>query len=156
MPEDIVTEIVEDAEMVFKPRPGGMVDTYRKNRAQREAADKEREQQNERVEEAGYKSVKVAQLKPEVLSTNVVTIVNGGTGMVLPNSPYRYRAVIQSSVPIILAKDSGQALGGVGFPLAANVPFTVETRAQVWAACLTGGPASVSVFSELYGPEDSK
>jgi hypothetical protein len=148
---DIVEEVIEDVEGVFKPRPGGMVDLHRQNKARREEAARERENSDERQEEHGYKSVKVTSLSPEVVASNTVVIPANGVGMVLPNSPYRCRATIISSVPVILAKDASAALGGVGYPLAASTPFLYGARAQLWA--FSTSTATVSTLAELYAPE---
>ena len=159
--DEVVEEIDELGDELFPPKPGGMVDRLRKERAQREAAEQERRQESERVEEGNYKSVKVTQLSPEVTSTNAVNIPAGGTAMVLPLSEYRFRAtIIATSVSAptvnpVLAKDSSQALGGVGFPLPMNTPFVVNSRAQLWMANPGANSVTitVSVLSELYAPE---
>jgi hypothetical protein len=148
---DIVEEIVKEVEHEFTPKPGGMVDTFRKDRARREEAQREKENVDEKVEEQSYKAVKTTQLSPDVTSINVVNIPAGGNAMILPNSPYRYRAIVTASVTISLSKDQGQALGGIGFPIPANTPFPVFSRAQLYA--FTTGAAIVSVYAEIYSPE---
>lgn len=162
IPEDnpvseIVDEIVGEVEHEFTPRAGGMIDTWHKHKAAREAADREREQQQERVEEGAYKAVKVATLGPEVVNVNIVIVPAGGTGMVLPNSPYRARALLAVTTTgktILLGKDSGQVLGGSGFPvIQGNNPIELRTRAQVWAFNSDVNPVAVSVLTETYAPE---
>lgn len=148
-PESLVEEIVQDAEHIFSPRPGGMVDSWHKERARREAAQREAENRAETVAESAAYTVKVAQLQPEIFATNVVNLANGAQGQVLPYSRNRYRATIVATVACTLSKDQSQALGGVGFPLPANTPIVVNARAQLWASA-SGGATVISILSEMY------
>jgi hypothetical protein len=141
----------EVEQFVFHPKPGGMVDRHRQERARREAAEAEAQNVSERVEEQSYKAVKVAPESPEVVACNSVNVPAGGTAQVLPGSPYRYRVTLIASATVILGKDSSQALGGSGFPLPANVPLVLVTRSQLWA--FATGAATVGVIAELYAPE---
>jgi hypothetical protein len=149
--ENPVEEIVEEVEHIFLPRPGGMVDTWHKERARREAAQREAQNAAEKIEEGASYAVKVTQLMPEITSINSVNIAAGATAMVLPNSPYRYRATLIASATVVLAKDNSQALGQVGFSLPANTPLVINSRAQLYA--FATGAATVSVIAELYAPE---
>lgn len=149
--ENPVEEIVEEVEHVFEPRPGGMIDNWHKNRAQREAADRERANAAERIEEKGTYAVKVTQLSPEITAANVINIPSGATAMILPNAPYRYCATIIASATVILSKDNGQALGGIGYPLPANTPMVIHSRAQLYGFATAA--VTVSVLAESYAPE---
>jgi hypothetical protein len=156
---DIVEEIEHDVEVAvdaFLPKSGGLVDRHRKEKARREAAQKDREQIDERIEESGYRSVKIVQLSPEIFATNVVNIPAAGSSMILPNSPYRYRAtiaVITTGQTIIISKDSGAALSGIGFPLIqGNNPLPVYGRGQLYASCANA--CQVAVIAEIYAPEN--
>lgn len=148
-PENPVEEVVETVEEIFLPKPGGMIDNWHKEKARREAAQREAENSAEKVTESAAYTVKVAQLQPEIFATNVVNIANGGQGQVLPYSRNRYRATIVASVACILSKDQSQALGGIGFPLPANTPIVVNARAQLWASATTGATV-ISILSEMY------
>ena len=244
---DLVEEIIEDVEDVFQPRPGGMIDRHRQNRAQREAAEAERQNINERVEQPAFKSLKVTQLSPESIATNTVNIPGLSSAMILPLSPYRARALVglvtpttpvaavtviqppftaggvftqnQNNFPVavtftngttfnvfgggagnsqiaggvsgpftvtifpgqaigwngatvaptawtwapafgvtmaatlLLAKDSGAALGGQGFTLTYPGLADIRSRAQVWAYNPSSQLVQVSVLSEIYAPE---
>ena len=141
---DIVTAIEEDIEGVFQPKPGGIVDRHRQDKARREEAARERQNADERQEEHGYKSVKVTVLSPEVVATNTVVIPAGGTGMVLPNSPYRSKATIISSVPIILAKDASSALGGTN---AQGAPQQLPTYSAVGNVVNPSGIATIAAIT---------
>jgi len=147
-------EIIEEA---FPPKPGGLVDRHRQREAAKRAAEQEAENADEPIEQASYKAVKTASQSPEGFSAQTFTIAAGGTAQILPLSPYRYRAMVHvftAASNITLAKDSGAALGGVGYTLqASDGPITLFTRAQVWAFNGTAGPVQVSVLSESYAPE---
>lgn len=158
MAENIADEIVGDVEELFdfQPKPGGMIERHRTEKARREAAQKEAEQAAEHVEERGYRAVKTVILSPEVTNVNAVNVGSGATAMVLPNSPYRYRATIIATAAITLGKDQAQVTNGNGFPLAANVPMVINSRAQLWAyggSPTVPGAATVNVLTETYGPE---
>jgi hypothetical protein len=154
--EDIIEEIIEEVEELFPPKPGGIVDRHRKKKAAEEAAKKDAEHANERIEEYSYKAVKVAPESPEIVSAITYTIGAGQYAQILPNSPYRYRATINLTTSgqfVILAKDSSAALGGTGFVLGANQLMPVYTRAQLYAYNYGASNVQVSVFAEIYAPE---
>ena len=150
--ENIAEEIIEDIEDVFHPKPGGIIERHRQEKARREAAQHEAENAAERVEENASFAVKVAQVTPEVIITNAFNIPANGSAQILPLSKYRYRATIISTVTVTLAENAGKALAGQGFPVPANVPVVILSRAQLYAVA-TGGAAVVSVISEIYAPE---
>lgn len=155
--EKVVEEVESVVEHVFEPRPGGMVDQWHKEKARREAAQREAENAAEKVEEGAAYAVKVTQLQPEVSAVNVVTIPAGGTQLILPYAPYRYRAsiaVLTTGKTVLLSKDNGQALGGIGFPVVqGNPPFTVNSRAQLWGYNSDVNPIQVATLAESYAPE---
>lgn len=156
MSENFAEQIIEDVEDLFHPKPGGIVDRHRQERARREAAEQEAENVSQRVEEASYKAVKVAVQSPEVFSPAVFTIGPGGDAQILPLSRYRSRAtilVVTAASSIILAKDNGASLSANGLPLPTGIPFTVNGRGQLWAHNPGGATVQVGVLSELYAPE---
>jgi hypothetical protein len=128
-----------------------MIDSWHKAHAQREAAQREAENAAEKVEERASYAVKVTQLQPEITATNVVNIAAGATQQILPNAPYRYKATIIASSTLVLSKDASQALGGIGFPLPANVPMVINSRAQLYGSAV--GACIVGVLTESYAPE---
>lgn len=163
--DSILGEIEHDVEE-FAPRVGGIVDRFRKERAAQEAKNKQAEQDKERIEERSFHAVKTAQESPEVFATSVVNVQAGATAMILPGSPYRFRATLTATAttaltaPLLIAKDSSQALGGIGFPLYAGSPtvagqnLPLYGRGQLWVFNPAGNPTvSVSVISEIYAPE---
>lgn len=149
--EAIVGVIEHDVEAIFKPKPGGLVEKAREDRARRQAAEEAARQAQEPIQEPNFKSVKVSVLSPEITAVNVVNIPAGATAMILPNSEYRYRATIKTSAALVIAKDGSQALGQVGYPMAAtDPPLVIMSRGQLYA--FAQGAAVVSVITESYGP----
>lgn len=148
-------DVIEEVEHIFEPKPGGMIDRHRQDKARKEAAQKEREQAEERVEEPSYKAIKTTQISPESFGINIVNVPAGGNVPILPYNPYRYRAVITvltAASSVILSKDAGSALSGIGFPLTtANGPLPLYGRGQI----IGSSPLAiqVAVISELYAPE---
>lgn len=160
--ENPVEEIEEVIEHVFTPRPGGMIDNWHKEKARREAAQRESENVAEKIEENASYTVKVAQVMPEITGTNLVTLAAGATAMILPNAPYRYRATLIGVIPVnssgagtvILSRDQSQALGNVGFPLVPKIPMVINSRAQLWAVNPDqANPVQVGILTESYAPE---
>jgi len=160
---DIVEQVEEKIEEIveFPYRPGGLIDRHRQERARREAIQKQREQEQEPVEEDAYKAVKVVVLSPDVISGQTISIGPGVQAMILPAMPYRYAATVMlvpitgQTPTVILAKDAGQALSGVGFTLVAGVPMRVNSRAQMFAFNPSGSlTIQVSVLAEIYAPQD--
>ena len=155
--EELVEKIGDEiTDLTFSPRPGGMVDKWQKEKARKEAADQERKNEEEKIEGPSYKSVKVAQQTPQSISTNLVTIQPGAYQLVLPLSPYRYRAsviVVTAASTVNLSKDQGSALGGVGFPLPTGIIMVHQHRAQLWGFNPGGSSIQVAVLAEIYTPE---
>jgi hypothetical protein len=154
--EETISDVIEDVEDIFSPKPGGMVDGHRKERARREAAEREAENAAEPIEEASYKAVKVAIIKPNVTATNSFTIAAGGNAQILPLSPYRYRAgvtVVTAASSVLLSENLTKAVGGIGYPLATGVEKVVESRGQLYAYNPGGAAITVAVMVELYQPE---
>lgn len=150
--EDIVTEVIDEVENLagelFTPKPGGMIDNFRKEKARAEAAAHEAENLAEKVEEFGAYAVKVIILSPEKFNSNSVNVAAGGIAMILPRNLRRKRATIISTAAVTIAGSQSQALNQIGFPLAANTPLLVEARGQLWAYAT--GAAVVSFLSESY------
>lgn len=167
-----MSEIFEAAdeifEEVFPPKPGGMVDRHRKRKAAELAAQQEAEDAAEPVEQSSYRAVKVAPEAPEVFNAITYTIAPGAYAMILPNAPFRVRAIVRIipvqavSSSIILAKDSGSALGGAGYSIQSiatasgffgDAPLELHHRGQLYAANNSATTVQISVLSESYKPE---
>lgn len=155
--EGALEVIDESAETLFPPKPGGLVDKYRRRMAEQTAAEAEQEHVAERIEAPSYKAVKVASQSPETLTAITYTIGAGQIAQILPLNPYRYRAIINlitASATAVLCKDQGMAIAGSGYVLqAANPIVSVFSRAQLWAQNNTGSSIQISVLAESYAPE---
>lgn len=160
--EDDITGDVEDtliggAELLFPPKPGGLIDRTRQERARRAQMLHEKENIDQRVEGASYKAVKTANQTPETFTAVTYTILPGGSAPVLPLNPYRNRSVIMvitAGGAVVLSKDNGNAISGAGFALPAGMQLVLTTRAQVYALNTSGSATvQVSVLSEIYAPE---
>lgn len=153
MSEDSITGDIEIAaeaavselEKLFPPRPGGAVDTWRKQEAARKAAGEEQRNSSEPVQERAYRALKVTPESPEVLSAQTVNIPAGGYAMILPLSPMRYEAVI--SVPGYQSSIAVSDMGSVADPgqydtwiYTADVP--AGTYNVTATAYLSGTPAA--------------
>lgn len=152
---EAIAELIEDP---YPPKPGGLVDKHRKRVAAEQAEVEGETQELERIEQPSYRAVKVAPESPEVFAAITYTISAGATAPILPLNKYRYRAtvmVITASGSVVLAKDNGNAISGVGFVLPVNVPVVLFSRAQVYAFNNTQSSVQVSVMMESYAPEKS-
>lgn len=164
---DIVNEVVDDvvetvenlgkdAEEVFPPKPGGIVDRFRKKMAEEEARAQEEANEAEKITQRAVKAVKTAPESPEVFSAQTVSIAPGATSLapVLPGNDYRVRAVVKvvtTGGSVVLAKDQSSAFSGVGYVLSASDgPLEIRTRGQVWAYNNGSSTVQVSVLSEYY------
>lgn len=163
MADDIIAEVEKAAEEIveFPFRPGGLIDRHRQDQARRDAILKQREQAAEQIEEDSYKAVKTVDLSPEIISAQTFSITPLGNTPIAPGMEYR-SALTVMLVPIaaqtplvILAKDSGQAISGLGFTLSAGVPVRIRSRAQLYAFNPSGSlTIQVSVLAEIFAPEE--
>lgn len=154
--DEVVTEVEAVVEETFKPKPGGLVDTHRKNKARRDEAQREKENADERVEEPSYKAIKTTNLAPESISTVTYNVAQGARQLILPLNKYRHRATIQIQTTSgfgLICKDESSAVGGIGYILGNFQPLILETRGQVWFQNQFGGTCIICVISEFYAPE---
>src|ERR1700678_275250 len=96
---EIIEAAEEEVNELFPPKPGGLVDRYRKKAAEEEARRDEERNIAEKIEQSSYRAVKVAQQQPEVYASAVYTIGPGGTAQILPLRPHRFRAVVIATAP---------------------------------------------------------
>lgn len=145
-------ELDEALDRLHPPKPGGLVDRHRRRRAEAEAEAERQRDAAEPVEEHGYQAVKVAVESPENFGAMSYSLLPSQTSQVLPAIPYRKAATLCASGAVLLARDSGAALGGTGFTLPAGIAIRVEGRGQLWCAvpASASGPVTVSVLSEYY------
>lgn len=148
-----------DAEAIFPPKPGGMVDSARRQQAKSAPAQEE---------------TSPAPRKPNAVKTIDVSasVANAGT-VVVPTASYnavrvlgfdknRKRAVVMAlDEPVVVATSASQAddprnAGNTagqtagGFVLPVNTPLVIETASEVWVAATSTTATRVSFWSEIF------
>lgn len=153
---------LQDPEEIFPPKPGGMVDTIRKQRAEVDAivADAESE-----TTVRPKPVVCVDQVPSDVFGARTFVMVTGGSHeqtsrRILGADPKRKRAVVitldeavvvaisqaQADDPRNASNVAGKPAGG--FVLPVNTPFVIEGNAEVHVAATSSTATRVSVWSE--------
>jgi hypothetical protein len=160
---DFSMNIVDDAEKLFPPKPGGMVEQARAQQSQTVP---------DSVVESryGYNAIRVDVCSAEVFSaqTYVISTTLNPVWRVLGYDENRKRAVIQTlDEPIVVAVsqatandnrnvDSGSAANAAGgFVLALNgdnpsTPLVIKGTGEVWVAATSDTATRVSVWAESY------
>ncbi len=144
--EQAVETLVKDAEELFPPKPGGLVDRHRKRKAAEEAA---RENGQAIIEETGRHQVKAVRTTIEApnlsgVSTVLLTPANP-TARLLPRDVHRRSAVILAiDNDVYVTTDPGMAINVAGtatatgpFYLPAGIAIPVDSQAEFWAAATT-------------------
>ena len=145
----------QDIEELFPPRPGGMVDTIRKQReadaGQLANADVVAEQDN-----VSYEAIRVTTQGPDIGTARTVTLSAANPVLpLLPADRTRSSAVIIAvDNDVYISQDQntantvyGAATNGQAFYLPKGVSITIDNQGDYWAACTTTGTASrVSVL----------
>lgn len=150
---------------LFPPRPGGLVDTARKA-----AADAERaaEAMAGVPDFAGarFDPVKVQLRVPEIASASTVVIAAAAgynrVQRLVGEDGQRFRVTVMTlDQPVVLcfsrtaADDPRNAVNAAGLPaggfvVPVNVPVTLETSAQVWAAASSATATRVSFVRQSF------
>jgi len=156
-------EMTPDPEEKYPPRPGGMVDSTRKQRAADQAQADAIVPLNEVP--GGYEAVRVDVQAADTYGAQTYAI---GTGLnpqlrILGEDSHRRRAVIMTlDEPVVIAisqsaaddprnasNAAGQSAGG--FVLPVNVPLVLKGSGEVWAVATSSTNTRVSVWAEKYG-----
>jgi hypothetical protein len=147
----IVDEVIHDAEELFPPRPGGLVDKHRRRKAEAESA--RLEGADSAVEHVGRNKVTVfrmADQSAEIASATTL-VLTGASALqpILGRDPNRKRAVIIAvDAPIVIsttlaaASDpqnvaSAPGLRASGVILPVGVPYVIEHQSEVYAVLVT-------------------
>lgn len=153
-------ELVEGAENIFRPRPGGKIDTGRRQREAESVADEPVAQTDTLIM---GKPVAVDALVPEIGNARTITLsANNQVLPLLPRDTTRRSAVILAvDNDVYLTNDPGQAQkaaasGGAAaegvFYLPAGIALPWQNTDQLWAAATTTGSSSrVSVMASFKG-----
>jgi hypothetical protein len=158
--EGEVKALVGDVEAFLLPRPGGKIDTGRRQRAAESLADEPVAQQDYLVK---GKPVAVDSLAPDTGGARTVTLsANNPVLPVLPRDTTRRSAVILAvDNDVYLTSDPGQAANAAAsggataegvFYLPAGIGVPWQNTDQLWAAVTTTGTSSrVSVMASFKG-----
>lgn len=177
---DIITEVVDeaealvhDAEELYPPKPGGIVDQHLKRKAAEEAAREAGSTSD--VAEIGRNKVRAVRTVPQAAELATATTVVVGTAnprqQVLGRDVHRKRAVITAlDAPVVLAYSLaaagdpqnaasavGQRASGVVLPV--GQPYAIEHQGEVYAVAISGaaytaaGPqASTYAYAAVTSP----
>lgn len=158
--EETVEAVIGDVEAILRPRPGGKIDTARRQREVESLADEPVAQQDYLVK---GKPVAVDSLPPEIGGARTVTLdVNNPALPVLPRDTTRRSAVILAvDNDVYLSNNPGQATtaaasGGATaqgvFYLPRGIAVPWQNTDQLWAAATTTDTSSrVSVMASFKG-----
>lgn len=149
---EFIGEIVRDAESVFPPRPGGLIDSTRQQRAAGQLS----QTADSPAAEVPYSAVRVRPETPDLGTARTVTLSAANPVLtLLTRDPQRRSAVILSvDNDVYITSDHGLALQAAGgataegcFYLPAGIGIPVDTQAQLWVAATTTAASSrVSVL----------
>ena len=158
--ENIAETLIEDAEHILQPRPGGKVDTARRN-AERQSLDELP------VAEQDYlvhgRLVGVDSVAPNTGTARTITLsANNPVLPLLPRDTTRRSAVILAvDNDVYMSNDAGQAMtaaasGGAAaegvFYLPKGIALPWQNTCELWAAATTTGTSSrVSVMASFKG-----
>lgn len=145
--EAIVDAVIHDAEELFPPKPGGLVDQHRRRKAAAEAA--RQAGATSEVTELGRNKVKAVRTVVEAADTGATPSVLLGASnpvqQLLPRDDHRRSAVVLAiDNDVYLTIDRGMALslagnatGTGGFYLPKQVPIPISDTAQWFVAVTT-------------------
>ena len=158
--ENVAEAVIGDVEQVFRPRPGGKIDTARRNADREPLADEPVAQQDYLVK---GRPVAVDSLAPETGNARTVTLsANNQALPLLPRDTTRRSAVVLAvDNDVYLSNDPGKAMaaaasGGANaegvFYLPAGIGIPWQNTDQLWAAVTTTATSSrVSVMASFKG-----
>lgn len=156
--------VVQDAEELFPPRPGGMVDTHRKRRqAEQDQADAL--DQAEAAPASQRTEVPVREFGTELARARTFSVATGGANPIVEllgqDLRRRYAVVMTLDEPVVIsfseqaAQDPRNAVNAAGlsangFTLPVNVPVPVSSTSVIWCTATSSTPTRVSVMAFTY------
>lgn len=136
-----------DPEVYFPPRPGGFVDTARKQAAANQSPAAEPVTRSPRP-------VTVKVPGPDLFAAKTITIAAGVSALAAPLDPDRNLIIlnfISTAGSVIIARDRSGADTGTGFYLQAGQPMIPLTHTrEVWLHNPGSQAVQVSVLTESY------
>lgn len=161
MSENVIEEIIDDAEELFPPRPGGMVDKTRR--------------QNAQGAPTGFGTVPAPPRKanevptqervPEVAQASTMsmsTLVNPFLRLIGADPNRKAATVMTLDEPVVIsfngqsAKDPRNAATAAGqsangFVLPTNIPVAFDTTSEIWVTATSATPTRVSFYRQSFG-----
>ena len=161
----IIAGAEHEAEKLFPPRPGGLVDTARKARAAVDELAAQAPQQD--AAGARFDPVRTQLRVPEVASATTIVVATGAANTaavqrLAGTDGQRYKAVVMTLDEAVIvcfsraaAEDPRNAsnaagMSAGGFVLPVNVPLPVDTTAEVWVAATSSTATRVSFIRQSY------
>lgn len=137
-----------DAEELFPPRPGGMVETARRNAVSVTAAEIT-------PPKVGPVTVKVN--GPDMFAAKTITLAAGASALAMPADPGRAAGLVNmvsTAGQAVIARDRSAADTGTGYVLlAGQPPVPVAHTREVWLSNPGDASVQVSVLTESYSSE---
>ena len=165
--ESFVESVEKDVEELFPPRPGGKVDTARKDLLKRQAYEHDVEAQTEDTAQPirNKPYFRTELLAAPTAGAQTFSISTSGLAMVqiLGFDPTRKRAVIVTwDETVVLSTSNAQAgdprnsgnaagLSAGGFVIEPSYQFITESASEIWAVATSSTATRVSVWTERYG-----
>lgn len=154
--------ILQDAEELFPPKPGGMVDTARKQR--QAEADQVLTMVNTEPPAAKMREIPITDRAAELARARTFSVVTTANAIVelLGRDDLRRNAVIMTLDEPVVISFSQQAaedprnevnaagLSANGFTLPVNVPLSLNTRSIIYCTATSSTPTRVSVAAFSY------
>lgn len=140
----IIEGIEHEAEKLFPPKPGGLVDTWRK--AQAALADTATEHVADNDGPVKYQAIRTRPEPPDLGTARTITLSAANPVLMLLGQDAQRRGAVVLAVDndVYLSSDQGlawQSQGGASaegcFYLLKGVPVPVDAQAPLWAACTT-------------------
>jgi hypothetical protein len=158
---DLETEIEHAAEELFPPKPGGAVDTARREREVQAVAEEHDANDNT------YDPVRVRLGVPDVASATTIVVATGdttgGIRRLAGRDGERYWAcVLTLDQPVVLCfsraaaedpRNAGNAAGqsAGGFVVPVGVPVPVQASSEIWVAATSSTATRVSFYRQSFG-----
>lgn len=155
--------IERDIEALFPPKPGGLVDSTRKDRAAAAAGPPATARE---YDGSYYDPVKVQLRIPEVASAGTAVVANA-TGYrsaqrIIGEDGQRYWATILAlDEPVVLAfsetaaqdprnAGNGPGMTAGGFVLPVGLALPIQATAEIWVAATSSTPGRVSFYRQSF------
>jgi len=138
----------------FQPRPGGLVDTARKQRARQQSAAQAQAEKDAEPKPRKQRPIPVKIKQPDDWGARTITLAEGQSIQAMPADPNRKRGkvnLLTASASVLIAKDRSAADSGTGYTLqSGQPPEEFEHTREVWLNNPGASSIQVSVYTESY------